>query len=273
MGAGNFLVGVGATVLMSFLKPNTWCLLNVETKEMVGGDFPHDEMGREVKSNYASINSLNRQSPIVQFLNGDSQTLSVKSRFRYGDITDDPPTKKLEQIIKWSQLDPIVRRPPVCIFSLGVGTGATWQVVVTGVSGIEYSITDFLGTVREITFTMNLMMYTPFSLDQTQATDTRYARAKQRDYYELLAQQEYGNPMLGVVIRQRHPRQPLLAPGNIVTLPSVEGVRTIVPQQASLQLKDAYSKRDTAARRLRQQWFDKRATPYTSFIVNIVPRS
>lgn len=271
MGAGNALVGIGATILSSIFGPDTWIILNTETKESVSGDFPHEGMQRSVGSNIAQITSLNRQNPILQFLNGKTQTISLKSRFRYMDITDKEPVKKLEMLEKWCALDPIVRRPPVCIFSLGTSSGATWQVLIESIE-TEYSQTDFFGTVREVVFTMNLLRYTPFSIDNTQATDTRYAHARERDYYEMLAQQEYGNPMLGVVIRQRHPRQLIMVPGDIIKLPSVEGVRTSVPQQQSIQLKDAYSRRDTAARRLRQQWFQRRSTPHVSFLVNITPR-
>ncbi len=223
-------------------------------------------------SNYGQIQSLNRQTPILQFLNGKTDTISLKSRFRYMDITDDEPVKKLAKLVQWAKLDPIVRRPPVCLFSLGTSSGASWKVVIEGISGIEYSQTDFLGTVREVTFTINMLRYTAFALDQVQATDTRYARARERDYYESLAQYEYGNAMLGVVIRQLHPQQLMLSPGDVVKLPSIEGIRTTVPQQQSLQLKDAFGRRDTDARRLRMQWFNRRAKPYHSFVVNLTPR-
>lgn len=273
MGVGNALIGIGATLLSKLFSPDAWSVINTETGESLSGDFPHEGMSREVGSNIAQIQSLNRQNPILQFLNGKADTLSLKSRFRYMDITDDEPVKKVEQLIKWVKLDPIVRRPPVCIFSLGSSSNATWQVLLESVSNIEYSQTDFLGTVREVTFTLNMIRYFPFSLDDQQATDTRYARARERDYYELLAWQEYGNPMLGVVIRQRHPQQLTLVPGNIVKLPSIEGVRTVRPAQTSLQLKNAYSRRDTDARRLRLQWFARRSVPYTSFVSNITPRT
>lgn len=273
MGIGDALIGIGAGLLSAFLKPDTWTIINKETNDSVSGDFPHEDLGREVSNNYAQIQSINRQNPIIQFINGSADKFSLKSRFYFQDATDTPPTQKLERLIAWARIDPLIRRPPVLTMVVGTGSDVAFDVVIESISGITYSTTTFLGTVREVTFTMNLTRYTPYSLDDTQATDTRYARARERDYYELLAWDEYRNPMLGVIIQQRHPRQLTLVPGAIVKLPSIEGIRTNKPKPSSVILSGAYSKKDTAGRRVRLQTFDRLARPYVSFIANITPRS
>lgn len=272
MGIGDALIGIGAGILSALLKPDTWTLINKETGDPISGDFPHEDMGREVTNNYAQINSINRQAPILQFVNGSADKFTLKSRFFYRDIMDTPPVQKLEQIIAWARIDPLIRRPPVLTLVVGTGADVAFDVVLDGVTGITYSKATFLGDIREVTFTLSLTRYTPFSLDDAQATDTRYARARERDYYELLAWEEYRNPMLGVIIQQRHPRQLVVVPGAIVKLPSIEGIRTDKPRPSSVVLVDAFSKKDTAGRRARIQTLDRLARPYVSFIANITPR-
>jgi len=273
MGVAAAAIGVGATVLEALLKTATWTITNTETGEVFIGDFPHDGFTRNTGSNISRTTSLNRQNPILQFLNGKEETLSLKSRFYMRDITSSDPAAKVDKLVSWSQLDSIVRRPPVCLFMLGTSSSLTKQVIIESVTDIEYNQPTFLGDVRHVTFTMNMIVYVPFSVDDTQNTDTRYARAKEGDYYELLAQQEYGNPMLGVVLRQRSINVPLIGTGDIVVLPSIEGIRTSVPQQQSIQLAGAFGRKQSDTRDHRIAWFKLRSTPYTSFVVNITPRS
>jgi len=266
------VAGAAGTIVAALLKTATWTITNTETFEVFIGDFPHEGLTRTTGNNIARTTSLNRQNPILQWLNGKEETLALKSRFRARDITDSDPGAKVDKLVSWSKLDSIVRRPPVCLFMLGTASSMTKQVVIDSVTDIEYSQPTFLGDIREVTFTMNLIVYVPFSIDDTQATDTRYARAREGDYYELLAQQEYGNPMLGVVLRQRSLNRPLLAPADIVVLPSIEGIRTSVPRQQSIPLAGAFGRRQSDTRDHRIAWFKLRGDPYTSFLVNITPR-
>jgi hypothetical protein len=92
-----------------------------------------------------------------------------------------------------------------------------------------------------------------------EVVDTRYAFAREGDYYERMAQEEYGDPMLGVVIRQRHPAAPLLDIGNRVALSALEGVRSEVPTQTSIPLKGAFGRRETASKRRKNAAFARRA--------------
>jgi hypothetical protein len=265
-------VGIAHTILASVLGPDSWVIRNQETGETLVGDFPHESLVRGVSNNIATITSLNRQRPILQFLNGEVQTLGLKARFRQNTAVQPDPSLKMETLIKWAQLDPLVRRLPVCLFAMGNDSQLTREVVIRAVTNIDYSQATRLGVTREISFDLEMWLHTPFSMDEVQETDTRYARVKERQYYELLAQEEYGSPMLGVIIRQRHPRLLVPVPGDIVKLPSIEGVRHETPSPQSTLFKSAFGRRDTPARQLRQEFFDRHSGPYTSFLVNITPR-
>ena len=263
------LIGIGATLLSKMLSLKTWTIKNNDGGEVLKGQFPPDDITREVGANYSQIQALNRQHAFIQFLNGKTQTLSVQSRFYKRDMFDDSPMKRLDKLIAWTEILPKKRRPPLLTFFLGDGLGLQMDVVLVGVTGIKYSIPNSLGGIRDVSFTMEFMEVTgrqAATSGEKEVTNTRFARAREGEYYELLAQQEYGDPMIGVVIAQRNPDKLLLKLGEIIALPSLEGVRGYVPQPQSHIFKRAFRRKDSVEKRLRQQFFDRHSKPYMGFL-------
>jgi hypothetical protein len=208
---------------------------------------------------------LGRQLPILTFLNGKADTVSFNARFFRRDIAHSDPQERLEKLIEWTQTDSQLLRPPSVIFMLGTGN-LVMESIVTGVTGIRYDEPDWLGFIRQVQFTVALKRFVPFKFDTTSVTETRYHRSAQGDYYELVCQREYNNPALGDTIRKRHPTQPLLDVGDVVKLPSIEGIRTERPKQTSIALRTAYGRKDTAQKRLRIEWFNRRNTTFVSHL-------
>lgn len=252
--------GAAATTLIPNFK--IWQMRNLDSGELLQGQFEPENVGRDVGSNWGQFTSLNRQNAILQFLNGAQETLSFDGRFFRGHALDRTPELKLEQLISWTKIDKSVRRPPVVQFWVGDGH-IQMNCVISGVSS-NYGRPDFFGGLRDVSFSVSLLEFTAFSIDDAEETDTRYAHARERDYFELLAFEEYGNPLLGDVIRKQHPQLQSLQPGDIVRLPSIEGVRTIQVTQTSIPMKTAFGRADTPQRTLRIQFFDKRSNSYTS---------
>ena len=124
-----------------------------------------------------------------------------------------------------------------------------------------------LGQLRHVEFTINLEQYQEFDLDSSEIFETRYHRARDRDYYELLAYREYKAPILGEALRKRHPTQPSLAPGAVVKLPSAEGIRRDKIEPTSIPLASAFGRKDTPQRALRIAVLAARSGSYTSHIV------
>ena len=268
MGIGNALIGVGGTLLSKMLALKTWSLKNTEDGTVLKGQFPAEQVTRSVGGNWAEIQAMNRANAFIQFLNGKTETLEVKSRFFKRDLLDDSPAEKIDKLIEWTQATLRFRRPPMLTFYLGDGLGLQMDCICEGITGIEYDMPNALGGMRQVTFTMQFKKVSGSQnavSGETEVTDTRYAHAKQGDYYELLCEQEYGDPMIGVIIRQRNPQKALLKPGDIIALPALEGVRGLTPQQQSIALKTAFGRRDTLQRQLRIQFFNKRAGDYTAY--------
>jgi hypothetical protein len=286
-----FTVGVGATLLSKFLSGKSWTLKNLDSGEEIVGQFPAESPTREVASTWAAVNALNRQHPILQFVRGEADTFSVPTRLYRRDLLDESPIKKLERIIKWTRIQEKLRRPPILEIIVGAGfnesgplgevnaaindltgAGAGFQatVVLNSVAGITYGVPNNLGGIRDVRFQMNFTRYKPFDINESVQTDTRYARARHGDYYESLAYEEYGNALLGVVIRHlpEHDQQLTLKSGSVVKLPAIEGVRTRKVQPSSLTFKTAFGRKDTPQRRLRLEYLDLRSKGRPSFLYN-----
>lgn len=261
MGLGQAAIGIGATLLSKFLALKSWTLENAATKERIQGQFPAEELTRSTGANWTEISALNRQHPFLQYLSGKTDTMSVASRFYRKDLFDDAPVTKIEKLIAWSRALPSDRRPPLLTFYLGDGLGLQMDVVLTAITDIKYSIPNSLGGIRQVQFVMEFSRWSKEALNQAdiEVTDTRYAHIKDGEYYELLCEREYGDPMAGVIIRQRHPTQAILKTGDIIPLPALEGIRGITPTQQSIPLKTAFGRKDTAQKRLRIQFFNLRS--------------
>jgi hypothetical protein len=268
------LIGQGVALATRLLPNNrTWFIANLDSGEVLQGQFEPVGATKEVPTTWGQQTALNRSNPILQFLHGNAKTISFQVRLFQETIPIDIPLigtaataeAKLSILEKWTEIDPSVRRPPIVQFWVGDGH-LRMNAVISSLSGITFGSPDFFGGLRDVSLTVNLLQFTPFSLEDEGVTDTRFARAKTRDYYELLAFQEYGNPLLGDVIRKDHPDQQHLALADVVRLPSIEGVRGQQVTQKSIALRTAYGRKDTAQRRLRQRFFDLRSGSRVSFV-------
>lgn len=249
-----------------FVDFRVWFLKNVDTDETLQGQFPAENVTENVGSQYATHSTLNRQHSILQFTRGEVTTLSFDSMF-FQQSRDEDITQPLRLLKSWSQRDNKLGRPPILNFWIGDGHAEFRQCVCKSVASIKYGEPTSLGAMRQVSFTVNLDEYTPFSLATKGNFETRYHNARQADYYEMLTVREYGDPMLGDVIRKRHPTKPNIQVGDIIKLPSIEAVRrsSIVP--TSIPLADAFSRKDTATKRRFLEVLESRSQPFDSHVL------
>jgi hypothetical protein len=259
------LLSAGAAAATTFI-PNfkIWNLKNLDSGQTLQGQFEAENVSRDISVNWGKFTSLNRQNPILQFVNGEADKVSFDGRLFRNHALDRSPEVKLDLLVSWTKIDPALRRPPIVQFWVGDGHLMINCVIVN--IKTDYARPDFFGGLRDCTFTVSLLEFSTFSLDDAEEVDTRYARARERDYFELLAFEEYGNPMIGDVIRKQHPKLQTLEAGDIVKLPSIEGVRTVQVTQTSIPLKTAFGRKNTPQRALRLQFFDKRSASYVSHL-------
>lgn len=247
-------------------KTIVWNLRNLDEGQDLSGQFPAEDPILNLSTTYGQHTSLNRQNPIVQFLHGDSDTFSFVARFYALHGADRTPTKNIGTLQSWRLRDATLARPPRVAFTFG-NIIPFPEAVITSLSNISYSEPKPDGDIREVSARVDLLRYTKFSLDNTPEPETRYARAKQGDYYELLAWQEYRAPLLGDALRKEHPDQALLEEADIVRLPSYGAIRGTTITTTSIPLLRSYTIKDTAQRRLRQDEFERHDRTYTSGII------
>jgi hypothetical protein len=250
-----------------FFNFRAWNLINLDTGELLTGQFEPEETTEQISINYAQHTSLNRQKAILQFVNRASDTLTFNARLFARDIAFNSVEDDLGKLKEWCEIDSLFGRPPILLFWVGDGHLTMEGCVIQSLSGITYGRPTFFGGVKDVSLTINLLKYDPFDLTEKGIFDTRYHRARERDYYEMLTYREYRNPLIGDVIRKRHPTQPNLQVGDIVKLPSQEGIRKERVQTTSLALKNAYSKKVTPQRTLRLDMFDRRNRTKVSHII------
>lgn len=263
----NPLLGAAASLATSFI-PNfkVWNLANLDSNKVLQGQFEAENVLKDISVEWGEFTSLNRQKPILQFLHGNSDVLSFAGRFFKNHALDTAPEERMAVLESWAKIESELRRPPILQFWIGDGH-VRMNCVITGITGISYKRPDFFGGLRDVEFGLSLKEFTSFSLEDEEETNTRFARAKEREYYEMLAWSEYGNPLIGDIIRKDHPNQATLVSGDIVRLPSIEGIRGRTVQQTSIALKTGFGRKDTAQRRLRLLALDRRSGTHVSHIL------
>lgn len=253
---------------MGLSDSDTWFLESVDTpSETLQGQFVAKNVVENISNKYARHGSLNRSAPIIQFLSGEADTLSFQAKLFSQDAFAFNVEDDLKMLKKFAKRDSSLKRPPILHFWIGDGHLEMTQCIIESLGNITYEDPTSSGAVREVTLTVNLVRYSKFVFEESEPAETRYHRAKEREYYEYLAYYEYGNAMLGDVIRKRHPTKPTFQSGEIIKLPSIDAIRKDVVEPKSIALKTAYGKKTTPQRTLRLAKFDSRDREYVSHIV------
>lgn len=231
------------------------------------GQFVAINPTETISNRYAQHNALNRAKPIIQFLNGEADRVSFQVRLRARDALFSSVEDNLNMLKSWARRDDALKRPPILSFWIADGHLSLSKCVIESLSGITYGKPTSLGAIQDVTLTINLLEYDPYSLEEVGAFETRYHRAKIRDYYEMLAYREYRNPLLGDVIRKRHPDKQKIKVAEVIKLPSVEAIRKEVIEPKSIPFSTAYGKKETPQRTLRLQMFERTNRTHVSHVL------
>lgn len=199
---------------------DTWWVLNVDTGDYVFGQYT-TEVQSNASSTYADSFSLGRNDPVTQFVHGNLDTMSFEGRF-FASFAFQEVVKQGQKLQEWTKADPELGRPPVCYFWIGDQFAQMTSCRIQA-ANIKYDKPTVLGQARGARVAVSLRKYEPFSLTATANFDTLYYRSKPGDSYEKLAARRYGNPMLGVELRNRNPDKRRLTPGDIVAMPAPSG--------------------------------------------------
>lgn len=258
-----------------------WTLSNLDTGEEITGQFGAEELTEDAgAAEIAAKHALNRDIPIQQWVHGNAREFTFTGRFwltkqgliaaMMGEEKPKEPVQRLDLLRTWIKRDTKLRRPPVLMFWVGDTSVYLHYCLIKSLSNIRYE--DFetgSGKVKHVSFDIALVEYLPFDKsDAPSKGETRYHYVKQGEYYELMCQREYGDPMMGDVIRKRHPTLPLPVPGERIKLPSYRAIRTNSVEPTSVQLQNAFTRGTAPQRALRIAVFEARNVDYYSLVLD-----
>jgi hypothetical protein len=225
MGAGRSLRKWG----IPFGVERVWHLRNTMTGDVIDGQFPPEEMSHTVGSRYETHYANGRKAPITQFVAGELEVVSFTATlYAYHVFLDVETTVKT--LMKWAQMDPLFGRPPILDFWVG-NSYVSMPCLLEPVTVAYFENREF-GRMRGAKLSIGLRRYDEYNINERQRFDTRYHFVGAFDYFDKIAQDEYGKPEWGPLLAQRHPQYGAgLAVGAVVKLPAIVSLRTsrIVP--------------------------------------------
>lgn len=249
-----------------FLKNNTTWRLEVADEDSAfldatfeaqfeAQDLTVDRVGGQI----AEATTVNREHPIAQWIAGLSERVTFTGRLWAKHALDDIK-ERLDELLKFTWRIEELKRPPICIFS--IGPQFDLQCLVETISNIRFDSFRSDGSIRGVTFSVTLVRYTLFGIKKTDPTakepSTRHYIARQGDTFESIAKREYGDALFGVNLRRLHPELSLrlneIQPGDIIR---------ILPKEHSLIRKkiepEYHGFRDSPeAKEARQEIFSER---------------
>lgn len=195
-----------------------WKLVNLEDRnDFVIGQYVAEDVRATHGSTFGEINAINHEDPILQWLHGTAETIEFSATFFADDQNDQSVEDKLA-ILKSLSRKREGGGPPVCYFELA-GSSSLNENVLVELGDVNYMEPLSNGLIRGITIRIILHKYVEFKLEAIDPTKpeffTRIRRVTDATTYESLAREEYGDALLGIVLRQFNPLIPGMDIANL----------------------------------------------------------
>jgi hypothetical protein len=193
-------------------KNKLWILMDLDRNEDIVGQFIPQSVSKTVAAEIAVGQSMNRDYPILQWISGELEEISFQAKLWATDSTDLSVEERLVRLESLVRRNSDLKRPPICSFAWGALATLQMDCLVKSIGGVTYDEVRDDGSFRGATLSITLLRFEEVQWTVTDPSVpekfTRIRRAKSGDTYESLALDEYGNPLLGVLLRQLNPRRP-----------------------------------------------------------------
>jgi hypothetical protein len=207
---------------MALLKAKLWNV-SIPNPTCVEVMFNPTDYGIDRGASYAELDVPGLDTPILQFIRGEAQTLSL-TLFLDGSDGRQPVIKALNQLRAFVTIDGNLHAPPICLFQWG---DQSFQGVVTSLKE-KFSLFDSSGNVVRATVTLSLKSYVPVQVQvhaQKPASPDRTRVRSVRDGETLaqLANEAYGQPRLWRPIATENgiDRPRFLQAGQTLRIPAI----------------------------------------------------
>lgn len=260
--------------LFGFSSNKAWTLTGDDSKnfdlEFEGQFIPQNFKEGGGDASLGEASTINKEAPNFQFLNNSGEVVTFTSRF-YATDSFKNIKQQIETLRSFKKRDPDLKRPPKFLFTYGTEIQFTCFV-----RKVDFSYDELRsdGSIRGVIATITLQKLEQ-TLQGTEAAATslaaqikfaagivagaagifaqvkskvnipggslhtidRVREVKQGDTFERIAQQEYGDAILGDVLRRTQPAKADLKAGDTVILVDPQEINTIDVTPQSTPLK------------------------------------
>jgi hypothetical protein len=180
---------------MALAKAKLWNV-SLATPTSIDVMFNPTDYGIDRGAYYAELVVPGLNTPILQFVRGEAQTLSLVL-FLDGSDLRQPVSSALAALRQFVTIDGELHSPPVCLFQWG---DQSFQGVVTSLKE-KFSLFDQDGNVIRATITLSLKSYVPAdvqirAIKASSPDRTRVRAVRDGETLAQLANEAYGNPKL-----------------------------------------------------------------------------
>ena len=260
----------------SFVK--SWTLKNNDNpQELITGQFTATGYTENAGAKIPDVSTVNNEEPFPQWVGGEGETVNFTARIWqvHGGISIQDDVETLKRATK---KDSELNRAPIYTFTWG--TEIAFRCFVVSVGGIKYDEISESGEIKGATFSLVLRRldnvtpegvvnvgelvdeFIEIATNPSLLIDviggsphkkSKTIKAKEGDTFESIAKQEYGNALLGDVLRRAQPEKVNLLPGDEVILIDDVEINTIAvtPQSVPMKANDE-------AKAVRQLKFEER---------------
>lgn len=274
---------LGDTVLGEFLGISTKNVWRLKMKDLdeteFKGQFLAEDLTENVGARISSRGALNQASTDSKYLGGDDQTITFTTRV-WATNSIKNVKKTVELLKSFSKRNPKLKRSPIFIFTAGTEVQAL--VFVKSVGGIKYDRPRSDGSIRGAVFGIQLSVIEDIETKPNSLSIATLVKSglgiissvqglssgglgafskisipggslhtkgkeiivKDGQTFEHIAQREYGDALVGDILRRAHYNKPLnelkssLEVGDVVDLVVEDEIFGIVVTPQSLPLQD-----------------------------------
>lgn len=249
---------------------------SLRSGQRITGQFPLQEGRHELSAIIPEGGGFSRGNPLIQWVGGSVETFAFQARLFSEHRDDQTARDKFEELKLLRKPHEPMKRPPLTRFFWGDAIPGGMPCFIQSLGGVEYDDIRPDGSIRGVSLNITLKRYTPFTIERvtTSALErTPTYTVRDGDTYEMIAQRVWGDPMLGVPLRQQNPRYPMKkwAPKLIADLQANETIK-LYPRRDldSLPIRPQshiFNPISASANDLRRYYFAQRAMK-----ISVVPK-
>lgn len=286
--------------MSDWFSAGKWYLTNIDTGQTLEGQFPIIDLSKDISNTYSEKTAPSRDSPVTQFVHGNSKKFSFTGRFfLVKNLISTPeesaqqkknvsssdqkireavkqfgvtksiygvsysPEEKMEIVENWMKVDQKTRRPALCFFYLAGGYA---EFVIIESVNIKYKqFENFTNKLKHVEFEIALKSYVPLTIEgEYNAGWTYYHTIKSGEYYELIAGRLYGDAKLGDIIRKQNSDKPFMREAYLVGFPRIDKIATETVAPKSIPFRNAFLKKTNLDKERWKEIFDSRNEVYYS---------